>query len=254
VQITVVGDTTKSLLPGPTYSTEPAFLAALNALKKVEFVAGQDDSRTLVDAVKNNASHNLRSVLWIHAAQPIHEAKKEELQNILKSNKNHFVLNDFTVCAGPQEMLEGAIPSDSLVMVPRYDAVHSDLQSLFKSWTTNPEANGNEFRRSQITPPIAAAYMTDASLAQLFAYQEVLAELQTAKSSSTAPSSFLASKYHFVSPVSSAIVTNVPVNEEKTVGTAVAPEAETWLLLIVALGIISFAVYENKRKPRRSPA
>ncbi|MBI2812510.1 MAG: hypothetical protein HYX67_17025, partial [Candidatus Melainabacteria bacterium] len=120
VQLTVVGDSTKSLLSQPTLSSDPSFAAALSTLKKLEFVAGQDDSKALLEAAKDNASHNLRAVLWIHAAQPIHDAKKEDLRSILKNNKNHLVLYDFIVCAGPQEMLEGAIAGDSLVMVPRY--------------------------------------------------------------------------------------------------------------------------------------
>lgn len=253
VQLTVVGDSTKSLLTQPTYSSDPSFAAALSTLKKFEFVAGQDDSKVLLAAAKDNAAHNLRAVLWIHAAQPIHDAKKEDLRSILKNNKNHFVLNDFTVCAGPQEMLEGAIASKSLVMVPRYQSVHADLHNFFKSWHANPQTDQRHFKRAENNDAIAAGYMTDSSLAQVAAYQELLSDMEQG-SSYEAPANFLAAKYHLVSPASSAIVTNVPIADQKTVATAVAPEADTWLLLIVAFGVVSFVVYQQKRNPRSSPA
>lgn len=284
-QISVVGDTSKSLLPqptivvdgfkhkpplvallspgkithinqntGPTYSSSsPAFAAALEALKKCEFVAGQDDSFSLMSDVREDASHASRAVLWIHAAQPVHSEKKDELRNILKNNKNQFVLYDFIVCAGPQEMLEGTVPGQSLVMVPRTQSVHSDLQNLFKSWKKNPQTDNEQFRRANNDEPITGAYMTNSSLAQVAAYRELLSDVQQG-SSYEAPANFLAQKYHLVSPTSSAIVKDVPVVEEKTVGTAVAPEADTWLLLIVAFGIIAFGVYQQKRNPRSSAA
>ncbi len=252
-QLTVVGDSTKSLLPQPTYSSDPSFDAALSSLKKFEFVAGQDDSKALLEAARDAASHNLRAVLWIHAAQPIHDAKKEDLRSILKNNKNHLVLNDFTVCAGPQEILEGAIAGNSLVMVPRYQSVHVDLQNFFKSWKANPQTDNHQFKRADNNDPLAAGYMTDSSLAQLAAYRELLSDMEQG-SSGEAPASALAARYHLVSPASSAIVTNVPFIDEHTVATAVAPEADTWLLLIVAFGVISVGVYQQKRNPRSSPA
>ncbi len=251
-QITVVGDKTESLIPQPMFSPDPAFASALNSLKKFEFVAGQDDSRAVLDAVNEDALHNLRAVLWIHAAQPIHEAKKEDLRKMLKHNKNHFVLYDFTVCAGPQEMLEGMSANHSLLMVPRSQSVHSDLQDFFKSWKPDAQTNNDQFRRVDNNDPIASAYMTNSSLAQVSAYRELLSDVEQG-SAYEDHANFLAKNYHLVSPTSSAIVTNVPVTEEKSVGTAVAPEADTWLLLIVAFGIISFGVYQQKRIPRSSP-
>ncbi|MBS1952684.1 MAG: hypothetical protein JST89_00715 [Cyanobacteria bacterium SZAS-4] len=285
-QITVVGDISKPLLPqptiviegykhkpllmalilpgkitqinqhtGPTYSSSgPAFAAALEALKKFQFVAGQDDSSALMSDVREDASHTSRAVLWIHAAQPVHKERKDDLRHILKNNKNSFVLYDFTVCAGPQEMLEGTVPGRSLVMVPRTQSVHSDLQNLFKSWRKDPKTDtNNEFRQVNNDEPLGGAYMTNSSLAQVAAYRELLSDMEKG-SSYEAPANFLAQKYHLVSPTSSAIVNNVPVVEEKTVGTAVAPEADTWLLLIVAFGIISFGIYQQKRTPRSSIA
>lgn len=253
-QITIVGDKNVGLIPRQLFSSDPAYAAALSGLKKLEFVAGQDDSQALLNDVREDASHKSRAVLWIHAAQPIHEARKEALRSFLKDNKNQFVLYDFTVCAGPQEMLEGTIPGPSLVMVPRTQSVHSDLQDLFKSWKENPQTDKNQFRQANNNDPIVGAYMTNSSLAQAAAYRELLSDM--AKGSAyDGPANLLAQKYHLVSPTSSAIVTNVPVTEEeKAVGTALAPEADTWLLLIVAFGIISFGIYQQKRKPRSLPA
>ncbi|MBI2811745.1 MAG: hypothetical protein HYX67_13090, partial [Candidatus Melainabacteria bacterium] len=127
----------------------------------------------------------------------------------------------------------------------------ADLQSFFKSWKANPQTDTPQFKHTVNSDALASAYMTDASLAQVAAYRELLSDMEQGSSDEA---NLLAGRYHLVSPASSAIVTNVPVVEEKTVGTAIEPEADTWLMLIVAFGVISFYVYQQKRNPRSSPA
>jgi hypothetical protein len=249
VQLTIVGDATQIICKLPTKASDQEFQMTLQSLKKFEFVAGQDDSNALLSTVKSASANPPSAVLWIHAAQPVHDARKEELQKLLKAADHRVVLNNFTVCAGPQEMLEGLSTGPTLNMVARYGPIASDLRNFFKSWQ-NENPITPEYSRTPDGETITAGSLTDAGLAQLSAYQELLTELQQNKQTETAQT--LAEDYHLVSPVSSAIVTDVPGFDESTVATAVSPEADTWLLFIIAGALIAFGISENKRRPRVS--
>jgi hypothetical protein len=76
----------------------------------------------------------------------------------------------------------------------------------------------------------------------LYAYREIIAD----PSSDAAPE--LAQAYHIVSPVSSAIVTEFVGTELKKVNTGISPEADFWLLLIVAGGLIGYAIISERKR------
>ncbi len=153
-------------------------------------------------------------------------------------------------------MLEGLSYGSSLIRVARYGSVDSDLQNLFKTWEDQENSKLAEYARFPVddAKSITACYLTDASLAQINANQEILTQLEIAKPAENDQAQLLARDYHLVSPISSAIVTEVPSYTEMTVATAVSPEADTWLLLVVAGGMIFMGIYTQRRKPRSSAA
>ncbi|HEY9719361.1 MAG TPA: VIT domain-containing protein [Trichormus sp.] len=253
VELRLIGDETKTLFSGTIAGSESQFTEAMAVLQTSAFVGGQDDSLALVYLAKSAAADPATAVLWIHGAQPIAMAKKLDLQKVLKHASDHALVYDFNVCAGPDEILNGIYPSTSFVRVSRADDISSDLERLYLSWNRSPNGEPEFASIPYLENGVVTGHQTDQSLAQLYASKLILADVDSLDSIEQvvdqSQATQLASDYHLVTPVSSAVVTSydAPDGEQK-VATGVAPEADTWLLLIVAGGVIFGCIRIQRRK------
>ncbi len=273
----------KQLLCTHKSSSEKEFAQALQALDSMPMPGGQSDTVTVTEALKKSQSGEDAAVLWVHAAQPL-PASKDLIAPFLKSAS--LRLYDFPVTAAPNELLEG-LYSPSLVRVSRLESISADLKRLYASWVPNKEVNAEPEpeQQDQFTAlPECEAPETfrdgskqgPASLAQIYAYQRILNciygnapgdqnarrdEISSrdenvrpdqnarpaANDAAADEAKELARDYHLVSPVSSAVVLNENPSREEKVATAVSPEPETWLLLLIAFAFMA-AIYLKQKK------
>lgn len=248
VEVTYVGDETRILCStiAKGVPQEGGIQDALDILAKTRFQGGQDDEgailRTLDEALKNTGS-----VLWIHACQPMPSTASTQVKQFLQSAQNQPLLYDLQVATGPNEILSGIDASSNIVRVKHTGQLKKDLKDFFSTLTdtkihmSEPPYNpldgkdhraymqppepfyGNQYLHYPGTAPNEPGYETDASLAQLRAYDQVLKDTQA---NNDRMAIHIASQYHLVSPVSSAIV-NVPVVDGPIIEPPPPPTAAT---------------------------
>ncbi len=221
-QIVVVGDET-AYLGKQSYSNTSEFAATIGLLEKYRPVGGHADDVQLMKSLKD------APVLWIHGAQPVSTVNKALLKNLLQRPSATPLLFDLQVAAGPNELMNDMDPIVNVVRVPRTGNIATDLSRLFKSWQLTSSKN-NQFEVWHDEPSaapsggsgkpvtgvvaVAAAGVKSVNdvpaLAQLYGYEKLL---ESYRSADQGPAFMLAEKYHLVSPISSAVVTDfVPSN------------------------------------------
>lgn len=187
--------------------------ARANALKQIGNIAcagGQINQPAVNSAVSRMLTAEGGAVLWLHAAQPIPGKLDKDVEEQLRKLARPL-LYDFAVAAGPNEVLSGLYSCPALVRVDRGGNVQSDLHRLFDQWKqSTPETalGGIVYSRGGAAPDDIKA--TDSDIGKLVAYDEIL-KLQmnhpghTCKYARQAVN--IATKYHLVTPFSSAIIT-----------------------------------------------
>lgn len=251
VELQLIGDETKTLFAGATEGSDTKVDRALFSLQRSEFVGGQDDSLALLAAAKKAALSSDTSVLWIHGAQPVRAASNEDLKKILKEHLDYPLIYDFKVSAGPDEILNEIYPSTALVRATRSGDISSDLLYLYRSWKM-PDHQVAEFTctPNQASEP-TQNHETYACLSQLYANELISNELNRQTSADPFPETKLAQQYRLVTPVSSAVVTpDIGDGEEQRVATGTAPEADSWLLVIIAGAVIVSCIQGQRQKLR----
>lgn len=248
-EILLVSDDSSVVFKGDPGVNKIEFEAAINRLEKAELIGGQDDSVALLAAAEQAAREVETAVLWIHGCQPVSEASNWNLKEAFMQKRP--ILYDFLVAAGPNSILNGINTNDAFIRVPRTDTVSNDLKSLFQSWQPAPLDGENqaqsEFEKLAVDDAsvLPIGYETESTLAQLYAGRLIARELNA---NNIEPLGKVAADYHVVSPVSSAVVTEDQSIEVKKVNTALAPEADTWLLLLVAIALVMALMIMQKRK------
>ena len=263
VELKIVSDATKTLCSN-THPSDSKFAAAISALQKFELVAGQDDSASLLEECQKTARIPGSAVLWIHGAQPVHRTGtlKQFLKRLSPANMTVY---DFLVEAGPNEMLAGMNPNSGLIRIARSGPVHADLENLWTAWTAREKNNLSNSGDAIFVSPIGSfktipgidelkehLHVTDGSLAQLYASQQIASILGAFPGSSEEErAGLIAASYQIVSPVSSAVVADINPEARRSpqVATAVSPEADTWILLVIA-GVVLASVLLLQERTR----
>jgi hypothetical protein len=252
-QIVVVGDET-TYLGGQDNANTPEFARQLSFLQMYRPVGGHADDQRLIDSLTVAPA-----VLWIHGAQPVSSVDKKLLKNLLQRPSASPRLFDLQVAAGPNELLNDMDPIANVVRVPRTGNIATDLSRLFQSWqpTSSKSDQFEEWHGAPLTAggkptaegvavPAAGANFTDSvpavpaagvkllnnvpAVAQLYGYQKLL---ESYRSADQGPALLLAEKYHLVSPVSSAVVTDlVPSNHPAPAKAALKPASPSSLGVI----------------------
>ncbi len=209
VTLTLVSDETMALCKEATTPGTASWQRSVETLEKFQVEGGQDDRPALLSALAAASGEPGAAVLWIHAAQPTDDSYKDLINRLLSQAHCQPLLYDMQVVAGPNELLNGIDAGSALVRVCKMGSILSDFTLLKDSWQAR-EQKGAEFSfypawQASDIPPTAAP--SSSSLAQLYAYQQLLKDLQSSSVAQVDEAYRLAEQYHLVSPVSSAIVT-----------------------------------------------
>jgi hypothetical protein len=231
-----------------TQTGSAEYNAALNAIEKLDFLGGQDDSVSLKHALQEALAQEQkdmmagkkdpfdRAVLWIHGSQPMSPKAGSIVTDL--GTWQRPLLYDLQVAPGPNEILAGMEPRAELVRVNRTGAPSTDLAWLWQTWQPQQDHKPTyslapikrEAAPNLLIRPVSAA--RDASLlirptspkpsesiaivpalnkapeymAQLYGYDKLLKAFKQSGMSPYSEAYSLASTYHLVSPVSSAVV------------------------------------------------
>ncbi|MBX9668388.1 MAG: hypothetical protein K2X93_12255 [Candidatus Obscuribacterales bacterium] len=168
------------------------FKLAIDKLKTTACVGGQIDSNALISALSSLGRRD--QILWIHAAQPLSE-NSAYLNMQLRGRS--LKLHDLQVASGPNVILNESYRCPGVTRVVRVGNLSQDINVFLHN-----VANGT-IRRSATTNGYRGAG-ENTELAQLQAYKLAVARFQNGD---LAGAFEIANRYHLVTPVSSAVVT-----------------------------------------------
>jgi len=226
--IVLVGDDTTVL--SHFHTGAPDYASALAVLEKFQCVGGHNDGPELIKALQSadvTGSPSLAgatpigafpvgatpggAVLWIHAAQPLSTVSSDAIKPQLQRVSSIPLLYDLQVSAGPDELLKDNEDNKNLVRVTRIGSMSEDLNSLYKAWDRSDETKPEYEVTTSAAPDLGNAHDTSSSLAQLYAYNQILKDLQSNNSALISQAHVLAGRYHLITPISSAVVTDINV-------------------------------------------
>ncbi len=168
------------------------FKLAIDKLKTTACEGGQIDSKALISALSSPGRRD--QILWIHAAQPLSE-NSAYLNMQLRGRS--LKLHDLQVASGPNVILNESYRCPGVTRVVRVGNLSQDINVFLHN-----VANGT-IRRSATTHGYRGAG-ENTELAQLQAYKLAVARFQNGD---LAGAFEIANRYHLVTPVSSAVVT-----------------------------------------------
>ncbi|MDZ4836646.1 MAG: VIT domain-containing protein [Candidatus Melainabacteria bacterium] len=194
------------LLCNDARSDQDDFHKALKVLSESKCEGGQSDGIVLNNVFSSSqnydASKPQADVLWIHAAQPVAYSSNDALLNALRSRASSGpALYDLQVASGPNVILPESYSYPKLNRIVRTGSLAGDITTFVENYAKN------QIRRPATTfgvHPSGANGNSNKDLAQVQAYKLALARFQAGDSWGAYD---LASRYHLVTPVSSAVVT-----------------------------------------------
>jgi hypothetical protein len=178
-------------------------------------------------------------IVWIHGAQPEFGAAGMKLQQYLERRPGQAAVYDVEAAPGQNAIarkLDGLL---YLHRVARAGTLDADVRTLFQRWAAGA-VQVTATRQRQAADSLPNARKTSSHLTRLWAAQQV-ATMNDPKDAIA-----MAVRYQLVTPVSGAVVLET-VQEYDAAGLApvppgsvpTIPEPETWLLIIVALGVLA---------------
>ncbi len=191
-----------------THSDNPKYQAALKAFAESKCEGGQSDALLLEEmfTVTTSARSIIpdnSDVLWIHAAQPVSSIPVNGMLNSLRSNESTRPrLFDLQVCSGPNAILTESYAYPKLERLVRTGALSQDIATFIQNYANN------KVRRAATTfsaPSSGTDAATNLEVSQVQAYRLAMARYHAGDSFGAYD---LASRYHLVTPVSSAVVTD----------------------------------------------
>ncbi len=198
------------------HSDQSDYERALKSLVESKCEGGQTDGNALLSvlAEANSSSApavNRTDVLWIHAAQPLSFYNVEQLRNILLSpHPGAASLYDLQVASGPNEILPTSYDYPKLQRIVRTGLLSDDISTFIENYSKN------QVRRPATIFGVKATGTTNGAntdLAQVQAYKLAMGRYQSGDKWGAYD---LAARYHLVTPVSSAVVTEeVPIVADK---------------------------------------
>ncbi len=211
-------------------------------LQGLDFVGGRDNGEALGVAWEWAAAARSGAIVWIHGAQPDLADSAEPLLQRAERRPAQVTLYDVEAEPGPNTIARKLDGHISMQRVPREGILGDDLRQLFGQWSPGAVQVVVE-RQRQPAGAMERAGKTSSHLARLWAAQLVATTAIKPKQHDAAVA--IATRYQLVTPVSGAVVLEtkqqydeaglqpVPPGSVPTV-----PEPETWLLIIVALGVL----------------
>ncbi|MBZ0187976.1 MAG: hypothetical protein K8F91_17140, partial [Candidatus Obscuribacterales bacterium] len=171
---------------------------ALAELKESGCRGGQINAPTIARLL-NDFTGSGADLLWIHASQPVAEQVDTSTINyILKSRPDSPRLWNLQVASGPNSAITDDNYSEKLLRVPRTGSLADDISGLFSLWNTKTAEKASK-------PVLIENEKTSLALSRLARYQQIL---DLYNNGDRYGSYALAEKYHLITPVSSAVVSD----------------------------------------------
>ena len=215
-------------------------LASRRYLQGLDFVGGRDNGAALAAAWDWAAASPSGAIVWIHGGQPDLDDSAASLQQRYDRRPAQVTLYDVQAEAGPNAVARKLDGVAALRRVERVGSLGDDLRQLFGQWAPGATEVVAE-RLRQPAGGLERAGKTSPHLARLWAAGQIAA--LSARQHDAAV--LLAARYQLVTPVSGAVVLETQQQYDEAGLQPVAPgsvpsvpEPETWLLIIVALGVL----------------
>ncbi len=240
---------------------EPELIAGVNAgrfrtyLRGLAFEGGRDNSAALAAGWDWASAAKDGAIVWIHGPQPIVSSELDELLQRFERRSGQVTLYQLQAVAGTDLIGRKLAPMAGVHSVARSATLSEDLQRLFAQW--QPQATRIAVTRERVAGAApAGATPTSEHLARLRAGDEVELLRQARAPEGQAAAVALASQYQLVTPVSGAVVLESQAQYDSAGLQPVAPgsvptipEPETWLMMIVALGVLVWRVRLARIRP-----
>lgn len=198
------------------HSDLPVYEQSLKSLAESKCEGGQSDGDALMNVFRESnyvgtTPANRSDVLWIHAAQPMANFNVQELRTALLSHStNAAALYDLQVASGPNAILPESYDYPKLNRIVRTGSLADDISTFIENYSKN------QIRRPATVFGVKSTDTTTGAstdLAQVQAYKLAMSRYQAGDKWGAYD---LAARYHLVTPVSSAVVTEeVPIAAEK---------------------------------------
>ncbi len=249
----VASDEVVELAPVRAATPENAAKAA-EALKRFDFVGGQDNLPALTRAWEIASQKPDSVIVWIHEPIPTIFGSVDELRHRWERRASSAPLFDLQTRRGPNLIADNLSGVAAVNSIMRMGDAPQEMRRLFSRFSG--ESRQFTVTRSKL-PGDRRAISSDSKetskhLARLWALDEVtnLMRLGDDKSSETAMK--LASSYQLVTPLTGAVALETQEQYRRAGLEPVAPgsvptipEPEEWLLMLSALSAIFWALFRR---------
>lgn len=223
-------------------------------LRAVNPVGGVDNLPAVIAAMRWAAQSKNSLVLWVHGPQPVTLSDPAGISQALE--RSNVKLIHTQIGPGEHAALTRIGPHPRLLAVPRYGQFSTDLSEYFEELSGRPRLRPLRTRVVHTGEgaelQVLKGVRTSDHLARLWAAGEV-AELSAAHHDDAVE---LATRYRLVTPVSGAVVLESAAQYEAAgldpggspaLGSPSVPEPETWAMLVLAAGILTWHAKKRER-------
>lgn len=204
-----VTDVPQILCKRGTHVKDASYQNGLNMLTKASCEGGQNNFPELCKQIRDLQACRTEdaSILWIHAAQPQDSAQElTALHRCLNTSRRQTpIIYDLQVVSGPNQGVDGVTAGTSVERVQRIGSTADDLRNLLAGWSGKCRTVSMQFQRNVPAEQLENCNPAPAALAQLWAAREINRKLNSSEPTDQKDALALASRYHLVSPISSAI-------------------------------------------------
>ncbi|MHB9026926.1 MAG: VIT domain-containing protein [Armatimonadota bacterium] len=252
--VLLAGDNVHTVMPLQTVS--PAACAStMKALQAARFDGGMDNVLALVSAWELAARHPSSAILWIHGPQPSTFASIDGLTQRWERRPDGPRLFALEAIAGDNAPLRALDRMPAVHNVPRLGTLTEDMARLLTGWSGSPQlrttlerVNAADWRNR------TGSKETSSHLSRLWAQRQVMKRYALRGQENTEMAIAIAKRYQLVTPVTGAVVLETTEQyrdaglEPVPAGTVpTVPEPEVWMLLLVAAGVLGYAIWKRRR-------
>jgi Vault protein inter-alpha-trypsin domain len=223
-----------------SFDGKPAEIA--EKIKLATFDGGTDNLPALTKAWDLASEKPNSIVIWSHSPQPFKFNTSNELAQRLTRRPNETTIYSLSTANGFDTVEKDLDALNYLQNVPRFGDVQNDLERLISRLNHSKKSFGYN-RVNVAKADVTASKETSKHLVRLWANDEVNRILATEKDEKKAVE--LAVKYQIVTPVSGAVVLETKAQYDQfglrqvdKGSVPTIPEPETYLLIIVMLGVL----------------